>query len=148
MRYILIMVLALAVVSVALATSDKVQKQANPYELILIDDKVVFDEPNKISMKLLVRDLGVKKMIAPHLYWALSLEWDGKKYVRDAKAPRVWSGPWEIIPKTAWRTGISFSKYHLPSEALTPGKHVLLVKDGFAKSNSVTIFIKEREETR
>lgn len=46
-------------------------------------DRVVFDKANTISMEVVIRNLGVKKMIAPELWWGLSVVWDGKEYERE-----------------------------------------------------------------
>ena len=119
---------------------------ARPYELVLVDERIVFGKDD-ITIHLVVRDLGVRKMIAPDLYWGLSLVWDGKEYERDPKYKGNWNGPWEIIPRTAWRTGISVSAYRVPPDVLTPGRHVLSVKDEFSESNAVTIFIETAKKT-
>jgi len=148
MRHALIFVLGATIIGSAFAVSGESKEQWRPYEMVLIDDKVQFEDPAGIAMGLVVRDLGVKKMIAPDLYWGLSIVWDGKEYKRDPKYIGDWNGPWEIIPRTAWRTGISLSEYLVPPDALTPGKHVLSLKDKSAQSNSLTIFIRKKGEAR
>src|SRR5882672_154571 len=71
----------------------------SPYEIVLEGEKVVFDKAETVSSQVVIRDLGVKKMIAPDLYWGLSVVWDGKEYKRDPKHIGMWNGPWEILPK-------------------------------------------------
>jgi hypothetical protein len=103
----------------------------------------VFDKAESISSQMVIRDLGVKKMIAPDLFWGLSVVWDGKEYKRDPKWIGDWNGQSEIIPKTAWSTTFSLSEYLVPSKVLTPGRHTVALKDAFAKSNTLTVFIEK-----
>jgi hypothetical protein len=77
------------------------------------------------------------------LYWGLSVVWDGKEYRRDPKHIGSWNGPWEIMPKTAWRTGFSLSEYLVPVEVLTAGRHTIALKDAAAESNTLTVFIEK-----
>jgi len=115
-------------------------KKPAPYEIVLDGDNVEFNKDETVSSQIVIRDLGVKKMIAPDLYWGLSVVWDGKEYWPDRKR-RAWNGPWEIAPKTAWRTGCSLSEYLVPTEVLTAGRHTIALKDASAESNTLTVFI-------
>jgi hypothetical protein len=127
----------------ALVISGNPTRSSSPYEIVLEGEKVVFDKAESVSIQITVRDLGVKKMIAPDLYWGLSVVWDGREYKRDPKYIGNWNGPWEIIPKTAWRTGFSLSEYLVPVEVLTAGGHTIALKDASAESNTLTVFIEK-----
>jgi hypothetical protein len=117
--------------------------QLAPYEIVLDGEHVMFVNPESVSIQITMRDLGVKKMIAPDLYWGLSVLWDGKEYKRDPKYIGSWNGPWEILPRTAWRTGFSLSEYLVPAKALTAGRHTIALKDAFAESNTLTVFLEK-----
>ncbi len=110
--------------------------------MVLVGEHVVFDKAESVTSQVIVRNLGVKKLIAPELYWVLSVVWDGKEYKRDPNK-RAWNGPWEIIPKTAWRTGFSLSEYLVPADLLTAGRHTIALNDAFAESNTLTVFIEK-----
>jgi len=125
-------------------SSDAPAKAARPYELVVIDDRVTFDKTEDVSIQVVIRDLGVKKMVAPDLWWGLSVVWDGKEYERDPKYKGAWNGPREIMPKTAWRTSFSLSEYRVPTAALTAGRHTIALKDAFSESNTLTVFIEPK----
>ena len=127
----------------ALAMSGDATGASAPYEIVLEGETVVFDKAETVSCRMVIRDLGVKKVIAPDLYWGLSVVWDGKEYKRDPNK-RAWNGPWEIIPKTAWGTGFSLSEYLVPTEVLTAEPHTVALKDAFAESNTLTVFIEPK----
>ncbi len=71
----------------ALAMSGDATGASAPYEIVLEGETVVFDKAETVTSQIVIRDLGVKKMIAPDLYWGLSVVWDGKEYKRDPYAP-------------------------------------------------------------
>ncbi len=121
-----------------------IKPEHSPYEIVLGGEKVVFDKAETVSSPIVIRDLGVKKMIAPDLYWGLSVVWDGKEYKRDPKHIGMWNGPWEIMPKTAWRTIFSLSEYLVPAEVLTVGRHTIALRDAFAESNTLTVSIEPK----
>lgn len=125
------------------ALSGAERKSPVPYEIVLEGEKVRFENAEPVSSQIVIRDLGVKKMIAPDLYWGLSVVWDGKEHKRDPKHVGHWNGPWEIIPRTAWRTGFSLSEYLVPAQALTAGRHTIALKDASAQSNTLTVFVEE-----
>ena len=122
--------------------------ESAPYELVLIGENVTFEEPERISIGLVVRDLGLQEMTAPELYWGLSIVWDGKEYEIDPKRVGVWNGPTKIIPKTAWRTVFGVTAYQIPARELTPGKHTVSLKDKQAQSNTLTVFIEAPNEKK
>jgi len=129
--------------ALTLALSGKPSGSPAPYEIVLQGDRVVFDPSESVSSRIIVRDLGVKKMIAPDLYHGLSVVWDGKVYKRDPNRQLPWNGPSEIIPKTAWGTGFSLSEFPVPAGALTLGRHTVALKDANAESNTITVFIEK-----
>ena len=131
-------IISFLLLPLALAMPAAQRRAPAPYEIVLEGDKVVFENAETISSQIVVRDLGVKKMIAPYLYWGLSIVWDGKEYKRDPKRIGNWNGPMEIIPKTAWRTGFSLSEYLVPVEALTAGRHTIALRDASSESNALT----------
>src|SRR5438876_5550574 len=129
-----------------------IPKQATPkkpdagdgrYEIVLVGEHVVFDKAESVSSQIIIRNLGVKKMIVPGLYWGLSVVWDGKEYKRDPKHIGRWNGPGEIIPKGVLGTGFSLSEYLVPAEVLTVGRHTIALKVAFAASTTLTVFIEE-----
>ena len=136
--------IGLLLLSLASASFGNSSKSAPPYEIVLDTEKVVFNEDDGISIQIVIRDLGTQKMIAPHLYWGLSVVWDAKEHKRDPNQRTAWNGPWEIIPKTAWRTAFSLSEYLVPAKALTAGRHTIALKDAFAESNTLTVFIEPK----
>jgi hypothetical protein len=127
----------------ALAVSGNLTGSPSPYEIVLEGENVVFDKAESVSMQIIVRNLGMKKLIAPELYWGLSVVWDGKEYKRDHKHIGTWNGHAEITPKTVWRTGFSLSEYLIPAEALTAGRHTMALRDAFTESNTLTVFIEK-----
>jgi len=114
-----------------------------PYEIVLSGEKVVFDKAESVSIQITIRNLGMKKLIAPDLYSGLSVVWDGKEYKLGVYS---WGGigPYEIIPKGYWSRGFSLSDCLVPAEALTAGRHTIALKDAFAESNTLTVFIDSR----
>ncbi len=116
-----------------------------PYEVVLDAEGVVFEKVEVANINLTVRDLGVRKMIAPDLFWGLTMVWDGKAYQRDPKYVGNWNGPWEILPRTAWKAVCSPTEYLLPKEVLSPGRHTIALRDAFAESNTLTIFIEPKK---
>ena len=116
------------------------------YEIVLDEEPFVFDKAESVSIQINIRNLEMRKLIAPDLYWGLSVLWDGKEYKRDPKHTGrwKWNGPVEIIPKTAWRTGFSLSEYLVPAEVLTAGRHTIALKDAFAESNTLTVVIEPK----
>ena len=139
------LMLLLAFLPVLHVSAEAPKSGLRPYDLIVIDNRVVFDKPESISMRIVIRDLGVRKMIAAGLYWGLALVWDGKEYKRAPEHIGNWNGPMEIIPKTAWRTGFSLSEYLVPAEALTTGRHTIALRDAFSESNTLTVFIEPKK---
>jgi hypothetical protein len=133
--------IAFLLLPLALAISGNPAGSPPPYEIVLDGERVVFDKAESVSSQFVIRDLGVKKMLAPDLYWGLSVVWDGKEFKRDPKQIGFWNGPVEIMPRTAWRGGFSLSEYLVPAEALTVGRHTIALKDDFAESNTLTVFI-------
>ena len=125
------------------ATPNKPDAGDGRYEIVLVGEHVVFDKAESVSSQIIIRNLGVKKMIVPGLYWGLSVVWDGKEYKRDPKHIGVWNGPGEIIPKGVLGTGFSLSEYLVPAEALTAGRHTIAMKDAFAESNTLKVFIEK-----
>jgi len=117
-----------------------------PYEIVLHGERVVFDKAESVSIQITIRNLGMRKLIAPDLYWGVSVIWDGKEYKRDPKHTGrwKWNGPGEVSPKTAWRTGFSLSEYLVPAEVLTAEPHTVALKDAFAESNTLTVFIEPK----
>jgi hypothetical protein len=85
----------------------------------------------------------MEKLIAPELYWGLSVVWDGKEHKRDPKQIGTWNGHGEIIPKGVLRTAFSLSEYLVPAEALAAGRHTIALKDASAESNTLTVFIEK-----
>ncbi len=139
------LLVVLLLLPMSFAVSGATDKSAVAYEIVLEGDKVVFDNAETVSSQIVIRDLGVKKMIAPELYWGLSVVWDDKEYKRDPKHTSSWNGPGEIIPKTAWRTGVSLSEYLVPAQALTAGRHTLALKSASGESNTLTVFIEKKK---
>ncbi len=124
-------------------TTSKGEADGPPYEIVLDGQRVVFDKAESVSIQITVRNLGMKKLIAPDLYWGLSVVWDGKEYKRNHKHSVLWDGHAEIMPKTAWRTTFSLSEYLVPAEAWTAGRHSIALRDAFAESNTLTVFIEK-----
>src|SRR5438876_9874695 len=124
-------------------TTSKGEPVGPPYEIVLDGQRVVFDKAQSVSIQITVRNLGMKKLIAPDLYWGLSVVWDGKEYKRNPKHSVLWDGHAEIMPKTAWRTTFSLSEYLVPAEAWTAGRHSIALRDAFAESNTLTVFIEK-----
>jgi len=54
------------------------------------------------------------------------------------------TGPLKIRPISAWGTKVALSRYDIPRSALAPGKHTIAVRDKFAESNTLTLFIVEK----
>lgn len=135
--------IALVLLPLALAQSGSPAGSPSPYEIVLDGDQVVFDKADAVSSQIVIRDLGVKEMVAPDLYWGLSVVWDGREYKRDPKHATAWNGPGKIIPKSSWRTGFSLSEYLVPAEFLTAGRHTIALKDAFALSNTLTVFVEK-----
>ena len=125
------------------ATPNKPEAGDGRYEIVLVGQLVVFDKAESVSSQIIIRNLGMKKMIVPGLYWGLSVVWDGKEYKRDPKHIGPWNGPGEIISKGVLGTGFSLSEYLVPAEALTAGRHTIALKDAFAESNTLTVFIEK-----
>ncbi len=128
----------------ALAVSGNRTGSPAPYEIVLKGENVVYENAESVSIQIIVRNLGMKTLIAPDLYWGLSVLWDGKEYKRDPKHMLLWDGHAEILPKTALRTRFSLSEYLVPAEALTAGRHTIALKDAFAESNTLTVFIEPK----
>jgi len=57
----------------ALAMSGDATGASAPYEIVLEGETVVFDKAETVTSQIVIRDLGVKKMIAPDLYWVYRL---------------------------------------------------------------------------
>ena len=118
--------------------------QSAPYEIVLNGENVVFDKAESVSSRIIIRNLGLKKMLAPDLYWGLAVVWDGKEYKRDPKRIGMWDGHGEIFPKGVFSTGFSLSEYLVPTEVLTAGGHTIALKDASAESNTLTVFIEPK----
>ena len=111
-------------------------------EIILDPKETTFENAAAVASPLLVRNVGDAKLqAAPEWYWGLKLVWDGKDFERDPQHKTAWNGPAEILPRSAWRSGISLSEYQVPRELLTDGQHTMAIRDSRAKSNVVTITI-------
>jgi hypothetical protein len=126
------------------------ETNAKPYEIMIsvTDKQLTFAKPEDIVLQAAVRDLGVKKMDAPSLWWGLSIVWDGKAYELDPKYKGVWNGPMEIISKTSWVFAFGVSEYRIPAERLAAGRHTVALKDAFAESNTLTIFIDPKQNAK
>jgi len=125
-------------------TSNKPDAGDSRYEIVLEGETVVFDRAESVSIQITIRNLGMKNLHAPDLYWGLSVVWDGKEYKRDPKYIGAWNGIGEIIPKGWLRTGFSLSDYLVPTDVLTAGRHTIALKDAFAESNTLTVFIEPK----
>lgn len=137
-------ILLLAAFSVVKSTSpaaDVVQKAPGSLELVLIDDHVVFSTATNISMEMIFRNVGEEKMKPYDLLLGLSVVWDGKEYGRDPKQYVAYNGLLECGPKSGWRNRIALSEFLIPPKLLTPGRHTVAVRAGFAGSNTQTVFI-------
>ena len=110
------------------------------YEIVLNGEEVVFEKAESVAIWIAIRNLGTKKLIALDLISGLSVVWDGKEY---KCAKFSWNGPYEIIPKGYLRTGFSLSDCLVPAEVLTAGRHTIALKDAFAESNTLTVFIEK-----
>jgi hypothetical protein len=115
-----------------------------PYEIVIESEPVVLEELSKHAFPILIRDLGVRPMIAPELYWGLSVVLDGHEYRLDPSRIGTWNGPHEILPRTSWRTGFSLEEYLIPPEKMAPGRHTIRLKDSSVESNSVTILVEPK----
>ena len=135
------LIIAFLLVPLALVLSGSPTGSPAPYEIVLVGEKVVFDKAETVSSQLVIRDLGMKELIAPTLLRELSVIWDGKSYKREGMGP--WNGPREIFPKTALRERISLSDFRVPAEALTAGRHTIAIKDAVTDSNTLTVFIEK-----
>ncbi len=121
---------------------------AAPYEIVIESEPVVIPEVSQHAFRILVRDLGVQRMIAPELYWGLCVVLDGAEYRLDPKRIGTWNGPHEILPRTSWRTGFSLGEYLVPPEKLAPGRHILRLKDSLVESNSITFFVEPKADPK
>jgi archaellum component FlaG (FlaF/FlaG flagellin family) len=111
-------------------------------EIILDPARVAFESAANVTSTLLVRNVGDAKLqAAPEWYWGLVLVWDGKEYERDPQHKTAWNGPAEILPRSAWRSGISLSEYRVPAERLSDGRHTMGLRSGKTNSNVVSITI-------
>ena len=115
-----------------------------PYEIVIESEPVVLAELSKHAFPILIRDLGIRPMIAPELYWGLSVIWDGHEYRRDPSRIGTWNGPHKILPRTSWRTSFSLEEYLIPPEKMAPGRHTFRLKDSSVESNSVTILVEPK----
>ncbi len=118
-----------------------------PYEIVLIGEKVVFDKAEKISTEITLRDLGVRKEIsAPGTYFGFMVVWDGKAYKRNPISRGPWNGAQHLFPKAAVRLEILLKDFPVPAEALIEGRHSMALKDAFAESNTITVFIEKSSD--
>ena len=111
-------------------------------EIILDPADVAFESAATVNSSLLARNVGDTKLqAAPEWYWGLVLVWDGKDYPRDPQHKTAWNGPAEILPRSAWRSGISLSEYQVSAEKLGEGRHTMGLRSGKTNSNVVSITI-------
>ena len=135
------LIIAFMLMLAATAMTGSPTRSTSSYEMVLEGENIVFGKAEAVSSRIVIRNLGVEKMIAPDLYWRLLVVWDGKEYRRDIKQTGTWNGPGEIMPKTTWSTEFSLSEYLVPAEALSAGRHTVVLKDGEATSNILTVFV-------
>lgn len=126
------------------AAAEEQKAEEKPYDLVLVEHRVTFpngDELMNRDVDLLVRDLGIKDLLCFEFTTGLSLVWDGKAYDFKMRGGMGGSGPMRIKPKSTWGTSVRLRRYDIPPSALTKGKHTIAVRDGFAESNTITVFI-------
>jgi len=131
----------------ASARSGHFTESPAPYEVVLVGEKVVFDKAEKVSSEGMIRDLGVREPIsAQATYFGFSVIWDGKEYKRKPfHGP--WNGPDVLFPKAAMPLSVSLKDFPVPAQALMPGRHTIAVKDAFAESNTITVFIENTKNS-
>lgn len=134
------------VVAGVVTLADPVGKKgvAKPYDLVLTEAWVVFPSAEELMQRklpLLVRDLGVRELICLDFTTGLVVVWDGKEYGFRMRSGGGSTGPLKIRSRSAWGTKVALSRYDIPKSALAPGKHTVAVRDKFAKSNTLTLFI-------
>jgi len=126
------------------ATAKDQHKAEKPYDLVLKETRITFDnteELMQLKMPLLVRDLGVREVGHIDFRTGLSLVWDGKEYEFNMRTGITGTGPSKILPRTTWGTWVNLARYDVPKSALGAGKHTIAVRDKFAESNTLILFI-------
>jgi hypothetical protein len=107
-------------------------------ELVLSDDHVVFTTATNISMEMIFRNVGETNMSRYALLADTLVVLDGKEFKR---APFGYEGLRWCFPKSGWRDIFVFSEFRIPPEALTSGRHTVMLRDASTESNVQTIFI-------
>jgi hypothetical protein len=111
-------------------------------ELVLSDDHVVFTTATNISMEMIFRNVGETNMRRAALLADTLVVLDGKEFKR---APFGYEGLAWCFPKTGWRERFVFSEFRIPLEALTSGRHTVMLRDASSESNVQTIFIQPQK---
>lgn len=127
--------------------ADAVHSTSNSLELVLIDDCVVFTTVTNIPIAVIFRNVGETNFDARALLDGSSVVWDGKECIRDPNLSILYQGMQWLEPKSGWRTAIYLSRYLVPTDRLTPGRHTVALRYEQAESNTLTIFIGQREMT-
>jgi hypothetical protein len=140
--HIILLTLAVALFGITLVyASDEAVPTTNTLEIVLIDDKVAFDNTTNISMDMVFRNVGEKPLFASHLLTGLSVVWDGKECRRDPKVSIIYNGLREFYPQMGWRSRFLLSEFLVPPEALSAGQHAIALKVDSVISNPLTICI-------
>jgi hypothetical protein len=111
-------------------------------ELVLSDNHVVFTTATNISMEMIFRNVGETNMSRYALLADTLVVLDGKEFKR---APFGYEGLRWCFPKSGWRESFVFSEFRIPLEALTSGRHTVMLRDASTESNVQTIFIEPQK---
>jgi len=111
-------------------------------ELGLSGDHVVFTNATNISMEMTFRNVGETNMDSYALLADTLIVLDGKEFKR---APFAYEGRAYLRPKESWQCRFVFSEFRIPLEALTSGRHKVMLKNASSESNTQTIFIEPQK---
>jgi hypothetical protein len=130
------------ILAAALFAHSAARAADNSLELVLSDDHVVFTTATNISMEMIFRNVGETNMDSYALLADTLIVLDGKEFKR---APFAYEGRAYLRPKGSWQERFVFSEFRIPLEALTSGRHTVMLRNGSSESNTETIFIEPQK---
>jgi hypothetical protein len=132
---------AIVLLAAGLGATHAAQAAESSLELVLSDERVVFNSATNISMEMIFRNVGETNLSPSKLLLELAVVLDGKEFKRDPKRMPSLNILLSLEPKRAWRSRISLSDFLIPPAALAPGQHTVALSDMGSESNPLTIFI-------
>jgi len=144
--YLFVLLLAISAGCSKQAPSPTAGAPANnpKVEIKIESERATFKRDQDITIMITIKNLTAQELDAPETYWSASVLLDGKEYKRLAEHTSDWNGPGVILPNGGlFSSGLTLSEYGIKQDALTLGKHEVVVKIEDDLSNVVKITIEE-----